>query len=453
MRAHDVALIHGPPGTGKTTAVVELVLQEVARGSRVLACAASNIAVDNLVERLVAASPKLKLLRLGHPARLLPQVLDSSLEAHVLRSDNSALAKDCRKEIKALNSQLMKLEGWKRAERRQVRTDLRQLYKEERERQERAVKEVVNGARVICCTLSGALHPQLYKQVFDVAVIDEAAQALEAACWSALLLAGRAVLAGDHLQLPPTVLSDEAARAGLGVTLFERLQHAHGAAASEMLTMQYRMNRDIMQWASDELYQGLLEAHESVAEHTVADLPSEAGGGSGGGGGGGGGDVPVLLLIDTAGCGFEERKENEGDSICNEGEARAALAHVQRLLAAGLSPGDIGIITPYSAQVALLKELRPEKLGPALEISTVDGFQGREKEAIVISMVRSSAAGGVGFLSDARRMNVAVTRARRHAALVCDSETVGRDAFLGRLVAYFEANGEIESAAAAGDGG
>ncbi|WIA11524.1 hypothetical protein OEZ85_011635 [Tetradesmus obliquus] len=444
LRAQDVALIHGPPGTGKTTAVVEVILQEVARGSRVIAAAASNIAVDNLVERLAAAAPKLKLVRLGHPARLLPQVIDKSLEAQVLRSDNSSLARDCRRDMQQLNRRLLKLEPWKRAERRQVRAELRQLAKEERQRQQKALQEVLDGAQVMCCTLTGALHPQLHGQAFDVAVIDEAAQALEAACWSALLKARRAVLAGDHLQLPPTVMSEAAAKAGLSATLFERLQGSLGPAASCMLTVQYRMHAAIMDWSSQELYGGQLEAHESVAAHTLADLPSVSSNSSASADAA---ELPTMLLIDTAGCEFDEYQEQDGDSRYNQGEAQAALAHVQRLLAAGLAPADIGIITPYSAQVALLRELRPEKLSGSLEISTVDGFQGREKEAIVISMVRSNASGEVGFLADARRMNVAVTRARRHVALVCDSETVSKDAFLGRLVAYVEQHGHYESAA------
>eukprot|EP00878_Enallax_costatus_P011993 GHUV01012521.1.p1 GENE.GHUV01012521.1~~GHUV01012521.1.p1 ORF type:complete len:728 (+),score=288.54 GHUV01012521.1:305-2488(+) len=344
LKAQDIALIHGPPGTGKTTAVVEVILQEVERGSRVLAAAASNIAVDNLVERLAIAAPKMKLVRYGHPARLLPQVLDKSLEAQVLRSDNSSLARDCRRDMQQLNRQLIKLESWKRAERRQIRAELRQLAKEERQRQQKALQEVLDGAQVLCCTLTGALHPQLQGQVFDVVVIDEAAQALEVACWSALLKGRRAVLAGDHLQLPPTVLSDTAAKAGLSNTLFERLQHSLGAQASSMLTVQYRMHAAIMDWSSNELYQGLIEAHESVAGHTLADLPTTMSNPAAA-------ELPTLLLIDTAGCDFEEQQEQDGDSKYNRGEAEAALAHMQRLLAAGLSPADIGIITPYSAQV------------------------------------------------------------------------------------------------------
>jgi ATP-dependent RNA/DNA helicase IGHMBP2 len=556
LRAQDVALIHGPPGTGKTTAVVELIVQEVLRGSRVLAAAASNVAVDNLVERVVKAAAGggagffddgdeeegegeeeegggngngssssssrpptstlpdpsaslkgLRVVRMGHPARLLPQVLDASLEAHVRRSDDSALARDCAKERRRLAQQLVKLEPWKRAERRAARAELRDLGKEERKRQERAVREVVRSARVVCATLTGCLHPHLRAQTFDVVVVDEAAQALEPACWGALLKGRRAVLAGDHLQLPPTVLSQEACDKGLGVTLFERLQVLYGgvvsagggggeggggagssgkaggaaSSASEMLTVQYRMHRDIMDWSSKELYGGKLTAHPSVAEHTLADLAAGGAGGRGGAGGGGRAgaaaaaatasaaaapttanppyplsEAPVLLLIDTAGCGFEESRDEDGanaESLRNEGEARAALAHAERLIASGLAPSSIGLITPYSAQVALLRSMRPERLAQTLEVSTVDGFQGREKEAIIFSAVRSSSAeggggggAGVGFLRDSRRANVSVTRARRHCALVADTETLRRDPFLSRLIDHFEARGEYISA-------
>ncbi|KAK9808936.1 hypothetical protein WJX72_006613 [[Myrmecia] bisecta] len=435
LAAKDVALIHGPPGTGKTTAVVEVILQEARRGSKVLATAASNIAVDNLVERLALANPKLSVVRMGHPARLLPQVLSNSLEAHVFQSDNSSLARDCRKEIKAANAKILKLGRKDYAERRALRSELRALVKEERQRQERAVTEVLTRADVICSTLTGVMARHLQPIKFDLVVIDEAAQALEVACWSALLKAPRAVLAGDHLQLPPTVISDEAMRKGLGQTLFERLQRLYGDSISEMLTVQYRMNQGIMQWSSDELYAGRLTAHASVAQHCLADLPDTTGSEG----------LEVLALIDTAGCDMEEKKEEEGGSTYNEGEAQVVIAHVQALIQAGIRPLDIGVITPYSAQVGVLRELRTDLLAQ-VEISTVDGFQGREKEAIVISMVRSNSTGEVGFLSDNRRMNVAVTRARRHCALVCDTETVSKDPFLGRLVQYFTDHGAYLSA-------
>lgn len=446
LSAADVALIQGPPGTGKTTTVVEIIAQEVLRGSRVLACGASNLAVDNLVERVSVIDlgdrfGRINVVRVGHPARLLPQVLDSSLEVKVLQNDESALARDCQREIKNINSRLLKLgKRSDRAERNVLRKELRQLAKEQRQRQERAITSVLTSASVVCATLTGVGVRYIESLPdFDVVIIDEAAQALEPACWAALVRGRRAILAGDHMQLPPTVVSEKAARQGLAITLFERA-HTLDTSLSAMLTVQYRMHKDIMTWSSTEFYDDKLVAHPTVEQHVLEDIPGfkpkwslgeETG------------SFPVLLLIDTAGCDMAE-VENEGEvSKFNEGEARVAMSHVGRLVSAGLRPADIGVITPYAAQVGRLRELRNESKGlAALEISTVDGFQGREKEAIIISMVRSNQKGEVGFLSDKRRMNVAVTRARRHCALICDTDTVSSDPFLKRLTDYFMDHGE-----------
>lgn len=441
LAANTVALIHGPPGTGKTTAVVEYILQEVARGARVLACAASNAAVDNLVERLASAG--CGVVRVGHPARMLPSVLDSCLDAKVARADNSEVAADIAREMKELTCTLL---GAKGRERREAQRELRRLGKEQRQRQRQAVQDVLASAQVVATTLTGAAGRDLHGMEFDVCVVDEAAQALEAACWLAMLHARKAVLAGDHLQLPPTVQSPEAERGGLGVTLFQRLHRSLGEGATRMLTVQYRMHADICGWASGALYGGALRPHASVARHTLAQLlpPARLERDEG--------DqetLPVLYLIDTTGCdGFEETG-GEGESKWNEGEAHVAIAHAQGLLSKGLAAADIGIIAPYAAQVARLRELRAEggTALAALEISTVDGFQGREKEAIIITTTRSNDGGEVGFLADRRRMNVAVTRARRHCALVCDTDTVSNDRFLKGLVDFFEAKGEVTSAA------
>jgi superfamily I DNA and/or RNA helicase len=207
-----------------------------------------------------------------------------------------------------------------------------------------------------------------------------------------------------------------------------------------MLTVQYRMNACIMTWSSEELYGGKLEAHASVATHTLHELShvKDCAGSFC--------DHAVLQLIDTSGCDLSSEETEEGGSKMNRGEAAVAMAFVQRLLDSGVKPDDIGVITPYAAQVGLLREMRPESVGPSLEISTVDGFQGREKEAIVISMVRCNTSGEIGFLADKRRMNVAVTRARRQCTLVCNVDTVGADPFLKRLVDYFMDRGEYFSA-------
>ncbi|KAK6945316.1 DNA2/NAM7 helicase, helicase domain [Dillenia turbinata] len=445
LSSKDVFLLHGPPGTGKTTTVVEIILQEVKRGSKILACAASNIAVDNIVEKL--SSHRVKLVRLGHPARLLPQVLDSALDAQVLKGDNSALANDIRKEMKALNGKLLKTKD--KNTRRDIRKELKALSKEEHKRQQLAVTDVIKNADVILTTLTGAFSHQLENTSFDLVVIDEAAQALEIACWIALLKGSRCILAGDHLQLPPTIQSVEAEKKGLGRTLFERLADLYGDEITSMLTVQYRMHEQIMEWSSKELYQSKIKAHPSVAVHMLCELEDVKSSSS---------TESTLILIDIAGysfheflsarvlCDMEEKKDDE-DSTMNEGEAEVALAHAKRLVLSGVSASDIGIITPYAAQVQLLKMMKSkeDKLKD-LEISTVDGFQGREKEAIIISMVRSNPKKEVGFLSDHRRMNVAVTRARRQCCLVCDTETVSGDKFLKRLIEYFEEHGEYLSA-------
>jgi ATP-dependent RNA/DNA helicase IGHMBP2 len=442
LASQDVSLIHGPPGTGKTTTLVEYIRQEVARGSRVLACAGSNVAVDNIVEGLIQAGKKsmsTKVVRIGHPARMLPQVLEVSLEYKVLHSDQSKLARECREEIKQLNRRILKLTSRKdRDERRLLRQDIRYLSREERKRQRTAVDRCLAQCQVLACTLTGAASFQVSRlPYFDVVVIDEAAQSTEPSCWSAMLRGKRCVLGGDHLQLPPTIISSAAAREGLSVTLFERLHALHGSTIGQMLVKQYRMNEKIMTWSSEEMYGGRLVAAEAVAALTLKDLP-------------------VLFFIDTAGCDMEEQREDEGESLRNPGEAEVVMKYVSQLASMGIPLASIGIITPYSAQVNLLRSMRKDDtqnnlciLGPSsqeLEISTVDGFQGREKDVIIISMVRSGTNRQVGFLSECRRMNVAITRAKKHVALIGDSETISCDKFLARLVNYFDEHAEYDSA-------
>ncbi len=432
LASPDISLIHGPPGTGKTTAITELIRQAVKRGERVLACAPSNVAVDNLAERLDGTG--VQLVRIGHPARLHPAVVKHSLDALVQRSDDRRVVVDARRELETLRRKFFKTH--ERGARRELGRRTRELRGEVRELERAIVRSVLMRAHVILATNVGAAHPALADMEFERVVIDEAAQALEASCWIPLQKGRSATLCGDHHQLPPTIHSVEAARRGLDRTLFDRLIARPGESISRMLTVQYRMHEAIMDWSSRALYDGKLTAHPSVRRHLLSDLESVASGAEG--------DLP-LLLIDTAGCDLEETESEDDESRANPGEIEIVAAHVDRLIELGLSPGDLAVISPYNAQVELLRRRLLDRHGE-LEIDSVDGFQGREKEAVIISLVRSNAKGTVGFLSDHRRLNVAVTRARRHVALICDSATVSRDRFIEALLDHFQKHGEYRSA-------
>ncbi|XP_067663777.1 DNA-binding protein SMUBP-2-like [Haliotis asinina] len=436
LRQRELSVIHGPPGTGKTTTVVEIILQAVRRGIKVLACAPSNVAVDNLVERL--SHHLQKILRIGHPARLLPHIQKYSLDAIVSGSEENKLVHDVRRDLDKAISKVKQTHN--KGEKRTLREEMRHLRKELVQREETATREILRRADVVLVTLTSASAAGplrlLDEEHFDLLVIDECSQALEAACWMALLQAPRCVLAGDHRQLPPTILSHEAARDGLELTLMERVLKEQGDEVVRMLTTQYRMNENIMQWSSDQLYDGRLIAHDSVRTHLLRDLPGVT-------------DCEEtscpLLLVDTAGCDLFELELPEEVSKGNEGEADIVASHVEKLISSGLRPEDIAVIAPYNLQVELLR-VRLSPTYPKLEIKSVDGFQGREKEAVVISFVRSNSKGEVGFLAENRRINVAITRARRHVAVICDTETVSHDKFLKTLVEYFTERGEIWSA-------
>ncbi|VFV44615.1 low quality protein: dna-binding [Lynx pardinus] len=432
----ELAIIHGPPGTGKTTTVVEIILQAVRRGLKVLCCAPSNVAVDNLAERLARCQQK--VLRLGHPARLLECIQQHSLDAVLARSDSAQIVADIRKDID--QAFLKNRQTQDKREKSSFWNEIKLLRKELKEREEAAMLESLRSAAVVLATNTGASPDGPLKLLpdghFDVVVIDECAQALEASCWIPLLKAGKCILAGDHKQLPPTIVSPKAAAAGLARSLMERLAAEQGASVVRTLTVQYRMHRAIMQWASEALYHGRLTAHPSVAGHLLRDLPGVAATEETG--------IP-LLLVDTAGCGLFELEEEDDQSKGNPGEVRLVSLHVQALVEAGVRASDVAVITPYNLQVDLLRQSLAHR-HPELEIKSVDGFQGREKEAVVLSFVRSNRKGEVGFLAEDRRINVAVTRARRHVAVVCDSRTVNNHAFLKTLVDHFTEHGEVRTA-------
>ncbi|KAJ8019245.1 DNA-binding protein SMUBP-2 [Holothuria leucospilota] len=437
LQQREIAVIHGPPGTGKTTTVVEVILQAVKQGQKVVACAPSNVAVDNLVERL-ATSKSLQLVRIGHPARLLPQIQKFSLDAQLAASDAGRLLQDVRREIDETLGRASKFK--QKEERRSTWNELKYLRKELKEREQQALRMILTQADVVLATNTsiaddGPAH-LLPEDHFDLVVIDECAQAVEASCWIPLRLARRCVLAGDHKQLPPTIISEKASEEGLAVSLMERVISLHGNKVVKMLSMQYRMHSDIMLWSSGAMYDNQLKAHTSVSSHLLKDLPGVE-------------DNEItslpMLLIDTLCCDYAELELEDEASKGNEGEANLVVVHVEKLCASGVRPEDIAIITPYNLQVELLRHRLFAKF-PGLEIKSVDGFQGREKEAMVMSLVRSNSEGEVGFLNEDRRMNVAVTRARRHFCLICDSQTVSHHQFLKDLVSYINNHGEVHSA-------
>jgi superfamily I DNA and/or RNA helicase len=433
LSARDVAILHGPPGTGKTTAVVELIRQAVRRGERVLACAPSNLAVDNLLERLLAAGEQ--AVRLGHPARVLPALREHTLDLLAADHPDTRQARKWAKEAFALFRQASK---WTRARpeagaRQQMRQEARQLLADARRQEAQAIEQIINGASIVCATLTVPDAELLGRRSFDLAVIDEAGQSTEPACWLPLLRCERVVLAGDHCQLPPTVVARDAAAGGLSVSLMERLVAHYGPTITRRLEVQYRMHASIMAYSSAQFYEGALEADAAVAAHRLCDLPGVTANALT--------ETPVQF-IDTAGASYDEQPEPGGESRLNPREAEMACAKVRALLDAGVPEGAIAVIAPYAAQVRRLREL----LGvPGVEIDSVDGFQGREKEAVIISLVRSNPTGEVGFLADVRRTNVALTRARRKLLVIGDSATLSAHPFYRGLFEYFESIGAYHS--------
>jgi len=449
LRSGDIALVWGPPGTGKTRTLVEIVRQRVARGERVLCCAPSNTAVDNLGIRL--AKTGLRAVRLGHPARVSPALVALTIDAQVEADGAFDLARDWRDRARAIRKTAMASRGAKAA--RGSRTDVnaaralsRSSWSEARALDRDAYREIANAERaivdradVVLATCVGANHPLVRDTLFDCVVLDEATQAPDPLTLVALGRAKVAVLAGDPHQLGPVVVGGPSVEAVLATTIFERL-----AATTEtvMLTQQHRMNTQIMTFPSRSMYEGKLVAAPEVAERTLADLGIT--------------DDPArgasVWLIDTAGKDWlEERTDFEpggsnqnlpafhlDPSTFNSGNAARVAAEARRLLSRGMAASDIAIIAAYSAQARRLRDLLRDERAAGLEIGTVDGFQGREKEAVIVDLVRSNDSGEIGFLSNTRRMNVALTRAKRFLLVVADSSTLGNHPYYAQLLAYLD---------------
>jgi len=438
LTAEHFAIVHGPPGTGKTTTIVEFIRHAAARREKVLACAPSNMGVDNVLERLVLRG--VRAVRLGHPARVSAPLREHTLDYLVESHPDMAVAERLLRQAEKLFRRAGKYTRAKpmRGEKQAIRAEAKELSQEARRIERRIETHLLDEAEVICCTLTGVDGELLSDREFEWCVVDEAGQATEPQTWIPLSRSKRLVLAGDHRQLPPTVVSAEAAAQGFSVSLMERLMTGTGKKAgnedrSRMLTVQYRMHEAIMNFSSRQFYEGRLTADPSVAGHLLSDLKDVAAN-----------DVTSVPLefIDTAGAGYDESTQPDGESRLNEQEAALVVRKAKALLAAGLQPQQIAIIAPYAAQVRLLRDLLDE---PGLEIDSVDGFQGREKEAVIVTLVRSNPEGEIGFLADVRRMNVALTRAKRKLTVIGDSATLGGHPFYRDLIEYFEQAGAYHS--------
>lgn len=425
MAADDLAVIHGPPGTGKTTTVVEFIRQCVSRGLKVLACAPSNTGVDNLLEKICAN--RIRVVRLGHPARVQEELQAYTLDALVESDPSTKIIADMMKEAEQLANKAGKYTRAKPlpGARSELRAESRRLRDDARQYERQIIANILDRADVICATTN--FDPEILgDRQFDVGVIDEACQSTEPGSWPIILRVNKLVLAGDHCQLPPTILSTQAAAQGFAVSLMERLVQTHREKITRQLNVQYRMHEQIMQFSSDRFYDGTLIAHDSVRTHLLTDITSPP--------------HPDLLqtaitFVDTAGAGWEEETDPDGESRCNPKEAKWVLSQLEELCRAGIAPDDIAVIAPYAAQVRWLRLHCPNR---KIEIDTVDGFQGREKEVVIISLVRSNQQAEIGFLADTRRMNVALTRARRKLILIGDSATLASHEFYSSMISYME---------------
>lgn len=416
--AKDVAVVHGPPGTGKTTTLVEAIFETLRRESQVLVCAQSNMAVDWISEKLVDRG--INVLRIGNPTRVNDKMLSFTYERRFEAHPYYPQLWSIRKAIRELRQQRKHADSWHQK--------MDRLKSRATELELRIRSSLFGEARVIASTLTGAANRVLEGEKYSTLFIDEAAQALEAACWIAIRKAGRVILAGDHCQLPPTVKSIMALKGGLGKTLMERIVENKPETVT-LLKMQYRMNEQIMKFSSEWFYHGMVESAPTVSHRGILDY-----------------DTP-MMWIDTAECDGKEEFVGENFGRINRAEAELTLQTLQqylekigkqRILEESI---DVGIISPYRAQVQLLrKELRKREFfrpyRHLLTVNTVDGFQGQERDIILISLVRSNDGGDIGFLRDLRRMNVAITRARMKLIILGSSETMTSHPFYKKLYEY-----------------
>ncbi|KAM0898120.1 hypothetical protein ACQ4PT_022118 [Festuca glaucescens] len=442
-KKRPVLVIQGAPGTGKTVLLTELIVRAVGQGENVLVTAPSNAAVDNMVEKL--SSTGLNIVRVGNPARISPSVASKSLAEIVngrlgqFRKELERKRTDLRKDLRDCIVDDSLAAG--------IRQLLKQLGRDLEMKEKETIMEVLSDAQVVLSTNTGAADPLIRKTgSFDLVIIDEAGQGIEPSCWIPILQGKRCILAGDHCQLAPAILSRKALEGGLGKSMMERASLLHDGLLTTSLTVQHRMHDSIASWASKEMYQGLLQSSHSVASHLLADSPVVK-------------DTWItrcpLLLLDTRmpygilNMDCVEHFDPAGTgSFYNDGEADIVTQHVLNLVHCGVCSSEIAVQSPYIAQVQLLREKLEEYPGlSGVEVSTIDSFQGREADAVVLSMVRANPLGAVGFMGDSRLMNVAITRARRHVTVVCDTSTICHSTFLARLLRHIRRHGQVKHVA------
>ena len=432
--AQDVGLVHGPPGTGKTTTMVQAITEVLEREKQVLVTAPSNAAVDLLVEKL--HQQKVNVVRMGHPARVTVDVVSHTLDAQLGTHPDAKMLKDIRKkseELRRMGKKYRRKYGREEAaQRKRLIYEARKMKDEALQLEDHMINDILNSASVIACTLVGANNQYLYHRTFKTVFIDESSQALEPASWIPIMKASRVIMAGDHKQLPPTVKSKEAMADGFGETLFERCMKVY--EADVMLRTQYRMHPSIMDFSNRHFYRGELEtAAQILNRDQLFNEPVE--------------------FIDTAGCGYQESINEETLSTYNTEEAHFTLTYLSKILEEGTFNRipSVGVIAPYKAQVEMLRSKLgdhkwPEDQLSRLVINTVDAFQGQERDIMFISLTRSNPMGIIGFLADQRRMNVALTRARHKLVVIGDSATLSSTPFFNQMIDHFQKKNQYRSA-------
>ncbi|TIC03795.1 P-loop containing nucleoside triphosphate hydrolase protein [Wallemia mellicola] len=505
LKADHLALIHGPPGTGKSYTLIEIIRQFISQDKRILVCGSSNLAIDNILERLSVYN--IPATRIGNPARILSNLQTQTLEYQTLQSEENVIMKGVKLELEDLMKELKEGNITGTLERKKAMNEVKELRKEHSKRSMAVLNRLMKRAKIVLCTLHGAGGKQLENQKkFDVCIIDESTQALEPSCLIPILKAKKLILAGDPLQLPPTVLARPAQKVegktkeekkttiwkeqdikeveeitdklaelkiseegnatdrefkqastratlkpleSLEASLFERLIDIHGNSIRCLLSVQYRMHNMIMKFPSETMYNSELTACEAVSKRTLMELPNVVNSNTNKD------SVQLsspLVFIDTDGHGCKEsidfKRLKKGalqrGSKYNEKEIEIIKRKVQDLVHVGVRDSQIAIITPYQAQVVRLGNAIKSQF-PGCEIGSIDGVQGREQEVVILSLVRSNYTGQVGFLKEGRRLNVAMTRARRQLIVVGDSATIKRgNSYLKKWMHFLKSNADLQ---------